>query len=504
MKQDDVLINIGGQDCHIMSYMRLRHLEQGDPAKGIEPLSIHQYLSMLFNNLGYKKCPKDMNWMTNKEPIENVPRDQVIDYPITQRPLMINQEGMNLLSLLELIKYWCRGPIEKGYVLDMPKSFQLPPEMAIEFSLQNGIAIKRSASTIAKIQYWPISDILTRRSHNIVPMINSHYHNNCIRKFEEYAKQITVENPCAVFAACIVDSNILMSAIRNAEIKAAEEANSIYKGYTALRKDYDTVLKFIPIFKKKIDHIANIYRRNGAKGFVQIINKTLHNINPTSALTQKMELSDVEPEDTFDKMTLEERKKIVNSIKLTGEEIGFIYNYVSKKSFPEFLTKNIPGVSTTAPKYNKLYYPTLRRIYHILQKIKKTFPDLLNPKEKFIVSHPFYISPESFALYLKSENTFFVALPTMEFIIATPKQAIEQYKEIHNKDVLLDSDEMGDQLESPEGEDVDLEIPVMPDPQTEIFVEPKAIKTAVPTETIDPVEKEELEYSLASVANNVR
>ena len=187
MENNDYNIIIGGVRRNIISFETLLQLEPGNITTGEEPLKVSEYLSMLFMNLGYDKCPKDLSFIPNGIPIENTIRDQVLDYRMTSRILTVNPRGTTLYEMLEIIKYWCRGKIEQGSIIDVAKSFKLPDDNEIAYNLY------------------------TRRLHNINPNINSYYYTHCIRNFIGYAKQIIVPYPCAVFAACVIDPDILMS-----------------------------------------------------------------------------------------------------------------------------------------------------------------------------------------------------------------------------------------------------------------------------------------------------
>ena len=55
-------VYIGGIECAIASYDYMLFREPGTVESDLSPLSPHQYLSILFNNMGYNSCPPDMLW----------------------------------------------------------------------------------------------------------------------------------------------------------------------------------------------------------------------------------------------------------------------------------------------------------------------------------------------------------------------------------------------------------------------------------------------------------
>lgn len=444
-------IIIGGVRRNITSFETMLSLEPGDINQGIEPLTQLQYLSMLFMNLGYDKCPSDLSFISHNIPIENTKRSQVFDYRPCSRILTINPNGTTLYEMIEMVRYWCKGSIEQGSIIDESKSFVLPNENEIAYNLANGIDIKRKCFISKERLQWNTSDIWTRRLHNINPNINSYYYSHCIRKFREYTKQILVKYPCAVFAASIIDPDILMSIIRNCEMKAAEIADSkYYNGYSAVRRDYDTVMEFIPLFNSQIDHLKNIYMTSGAFGFVP---SNQGNVNPVEVV-KKLETAMSLPENQ-DAMSTEDKIKCINESNLTGDDIADIYNYVLKKSMPEFIT-HTTKTNREQAQYDQMYYPFMKHLHYLLTKLLQVAPNLMSNKDKFILSRPFFLGPNAFGIYLRSENLYVLLTPDLRIIPCVPRQAVYLYKQMYNKDIRLDPDELGDSIEAPECKDIDL------------------------------------------------
>lgn len=451
MKYQDYTIIIGGVRRNIVSYETLLSLEPGNITNGEEPLSVTEYLSMLFKNLGYDKCPADLSFISNGIPIENTIRNQVLDYRMTNRILTVNPNGTTLYEMLDIIRYWCRGKIEQGSIIDVSKSFQLPSEKEIEHNLTNGIDIKRKCFICKDPIQWDTSDIRTRRLHNINPNINGYYYTHCIRNFNEYSKQILVKYPCAVFAASIIEPDILMSIIRNCEIKAAEIADEKwYGGYSAVRRDYDTVLEFIPLFDSQMEHLKNIYMTSGAFGFVPQGPIVQNPVEIIQKIETKMQL----PENQ-NAMTLEMNQQSINETQLSGDDIAYIYNYVSKKSMPEFISKTTK-TNREQLEYNTMYEPFMKHLKWLIDKLMTVAPNIMSSKDRFIVSRPFFLGPNAFGLYLRSENLYVLLTPDLQTIPCTPKQAVVYYKQLYNKDVRLDPDELGESLEAPECRDIDI------------------------------------------------
>ena len=449
------IINLGGVDRDIIPFDQLAKVETGNIQDNIPPLNKFQYSCLLLNNLGYNKCVSDTSWLDKKVPIENIIKDVPLDYPITKNQLMLNNtNGTNLWDLLCVIRIWGRGPMEQGIILDAENSFILPSQNEIKFNLENGILIKRSAATLASPTWWSTSDVITRRLHNICPHINKTYFHNCIRKFPEYAKQIIVKKPFVVFAAAMVDPNIVMSMIRNSELMAAQKINKLYDGYTALRPDYEMAVEFGKQLETKIEHLSNIYHKYGAQGFLTMIRTEA---KPISTMLTSNNEAPVTPtisdEDDFSHLSIEEKRASVNDIQIDGAAKNEIFTYVDRKSFPDYLVESAlvrDERGNTVKKYDERFYPTLKRIHRILTQLGIYYPEMLNAKEKWIVSKPFYKNADAFGLYNRAEGVFLLAFPDMEIKILSPKEAVEAYKDKYGDKVLLDPEELGDIMEAPE------------------------------------------------------
>lgn len=416
-------------------------------------LTEHQYLSLLYNNLGYEKCPNTSDFITKGISLEYADMNSVLDYPITKAKLMINKNGTTLFDLLTCISMWGRGPIEKGYIIDENKSFILPSELEIKYHLENGIIIKRSFFKYPESQFWRSTDIFVKRLHNLIPSINKDYFDLCIRKFKDYSKQIIIYDPCVIFALALINPDALMTTIRDCEMEAAKEINKSYNGYSALRTDYDTVLLFVELLQKEIQKYASIYYKNGPEG---LVNKVVPVI-PANRVVANMKIdNDLSQEKIFDNMKPQDIFKYVQNIELNEDEKEFMYKYFNKNSMPKFLTEVIKLKDENGEyqdTYDHRYIPTLKRIYYTLNRINDKFPQMLEAKSKFILSESFYIDANKFALYNPDLYQYVLCFDDMSNEICEPKEAVNKYKELYNITILLDENELGsNNLESKESQ----------------------------------------------------
>lgn len=473
-------ISIGGVYRPITPYSLMVACETNvpNPSTGLySPLNQYQYVSMLLNNLGYTKTSSDTSWIDAGQPVENVQKDAVLDYPITHHVLMLRQDRDTLWNVLEAIRNWGRAKIEQGVMLDTNESFQLPDAATVQYNIENGIAVRRNAASMITPMKWCMNDIFSRRLHAISPQISLEYFNNCIRNFEEYAKQIMVDRPYAMFTAAMINPDIVMSMIKNAEIEASKIVNKLVGGYAAFRPDYETAKKFTSILGSKNNHLINVFYKRGPKGFVEMRKLvTQEDIEKTLAMHNESYLpTQIKPEDEFSEQPLDVKRAMVAEYDL-NTAVSEVEQYVNTESFPEPVVGYITVTDdrgNSVKQYEDQYAPVMKRISRIIKQVKIYYPDLFsNNRDKWIMSKPFYANQDAFALYSQKERLFILAYPDMEFQILDPKDAIKAYKDRYGIDIILDPDEMGDAPEAPECSNITFLENIEPDPT---YVLPDAI-----------------------------
>lgn len=452
--EDIQMINIGGVTRHIASFNDIARREPTDVRIGGQYFTPNNYLSILMNNFGYNKRPENMDWMNEGVPIENVPKTVPLDYSPTRNALAIKHDRMLLFDLLTVIYFWGRGRIEYGYILDEDNSFKFPPKNEMLYCLQNNIEIKLSAAISTEKVHWCISDILTRRLHNICPHINKEYHFNCIRNFKGYAKQIWIDNPTPVFISAMIDPTILMTIIRNSEIEACKIVNERYGQYKAMRPDVEVAAEFSNILTEKLNHLKAIYKKYGASGFVSMVREeyvidTNQNIIMNSAMALNV--------DKYDRIgelkTVEEKRKFIDDIEVDSNLIKNISKYLDFESLPDYVTKRKQvrdELGNTITEYTDVYYSTMRRLGSVFEQMSVYYPSKVDSASKWIMSKPFFINGDAFGLYNQTFKEFLLAFPDVTWKICDSREAIKTYKDRYGMDVLLDADELGDSLESSE------------------------------------------------------
>ena len=435
-------IYIGDLERYITSYEHMLFMEPGNLEYDAGPLTTHQYLSCLFNNLGYDKCPKDFLWLENYIDIENAEKSEVFDYPITGNPLMIIK-NYDLWSLLLCIRNWIRSGMERGHILDPVKSFKLPSKKDIQFYMQNRVKITRSSVIQQKIQSWDKSDIFWRRLYNLNPSIDPEYFEYHLNHFEKYAKKILIDDARPLFVSVLADPDILLSTIKQSEIEAASIVFTRHNTTPiALLDDREIFIEFEKIFKNKVEQIKRIYKNRGIKGFIQDEYKIVKVI-PGHIPTLGTNINLIAPifmgqNREVDQSIIGEVFYQIASIPINGDTIAEILKYIDCNSLKFIDRMGSDNINRIA---------TYKRLYYTLEQLKKTHPELVSPKDRFILSESFYIDSDSFGLYSKKMNKFYIAGRDLILREMSPQEAIEYYQNLLGVIVELDPNEIGNALE---------------------------------------------------------
>lgn len=407
-------------------------------------IKVDEYLSMLFNNLGFSFRPDTTNDIKNLIELKNIILSKYLVFPkVYHDNLVFSQNTTTLYNFITVVKNWVVSDVERGHLLDLSKSFKLPSNQEIEFNIKNNINMTRNYSIKSTIDYWNKSDIFIRRSYNISPKIDQEYFNKCLIDFNSVAKQTEIYFPCILFISCILDPDIFFNAIRTAEKEAFNYSYDIIKNkypYEILINDDILIKPFKFFLNRQIMYIYNIYNKKGYEGFI------IKNKNDNKEIFNTQLPVDTENYITIRSTNVGLDQNIINNINnqifktiLDGDHKSYILQYVDANSL-DILNNMGENNIVRKNSYKKLYYT--------IMQIKESNPELLNRKEKFIFSKPFYVNQEIFALYNKPRNTFFVTFPDLVLREMSPNVAINFYKKYLNIDVKLDFKEMIDSYDS--------------------------------------------------------
>lgn len=454
-------INIGGVVREVATYKDIVAQVPKDVKTGYGGLDKNQYLAILCNNLGFNKRPESLDWLDQNpenNPIENiaktVPIDQnLISFVLQQNQSLAIQKDMSLFHLLMCIYYWVRGDIEAGYVIDSKKCWILPPRNEVLYKYKNNIEIKRSfeVRTDHK-EFWCVADIFSRRFHNLCKHVNKDYFDNCIRQFDKYTMMIPIKDPVSVFVSAIMNPDLLMSIIRECEMKAAAKVNKQFNNCPALRPDYNTAQEFRNLLYEQFEYISNLYKEYGASAFLNLKQKVIPDIQ--KRITMNSNLVDEHKDVLAQFSTVKEKIDYVKALDITPERKNFIFNYVEKNSIPGSLFdmevhRDING--NTIITYNQEYDELLKRLYCVFD-ISRTLnrQEVIDVDSRWIFSKNFYGNANRFALYNQSSGVYLVLHPDITSEIMSRDAIVSYYLEKYGENRYHDSNELGDSLDAKE------------------------------------------------------
>ena len=448
-----ITINLGGYPVRVSSYSRLLHREQGDDINGFEPLSDFGYNSILFHNLGFNTAPIGLQWIESGKPIEWIAKESnnVLDIPMTKNKLML-LGPTSLLDLMRIVRLWGAGHVENGNILDYIHSFQLPEPDQIKYLIENGYKVSRKPIIRKKTDSWLTSNIEMRRLYNINPNIDEEYYENCFRNYTKYFREAIITNPIPLFVASIIDPDFLFGLIRESEIQAAKIVNAQkYDDIAALRKDEDMFDEFIKVFTVFEEQVNEMYAQEGAFAFTKDLRNSMEFV-PSGSVSMMYRTHKAAMEDTkankFYKLISED--DVIADLSMVSDytdnelvenDRQEIFKYIDKKSLPTFLTDMVTkedGSKAQSDAYNAV----MIRLKRIITCLKANFPDMFDSKDKMIITKPFYMDENRFALYSKVTNEVIIATNDRKIYIMSPKNAIDLYKSLYNTKVLLDPKEI--------------------------------------------------------------
>lgn len=426
-------ICVGGVVKNVISYASLYSL--------IPDLTEFQYASILMNDFGYDKVPKDNTWLKNLEPFENLKKEIPIQLPVTNIQVTFNRDEDNLFNVLSVLRNIGRDKDETGTLLDDTRSWVMPGKDDLKRCVDKHLKIKLENRDMEKVYTWSSSDIFNRRLHNISPKINKDYYENCIRGFNYAAQYVKLKKPYVLFAAGIINPDIVSSMIRDTEIAACRKQNMEHGGQAAFRKDAEVIPVFADLFGHRYDLLVKQVKKNGLSSIGTMV-RTVPIVDPGQ---MKVSESEFTPGDPFIGKDAKARRDYVHNYKIGNDEIDFVRKYVDLKTMPEYLVgthmvANDAGVMT--PTTGNQYMEVIKRVLVTLTRAKVYHPDLLNVNDKWEFSKEFFNNVNFFSLYKKSENKFLTIHPDMNYIVDSPENTILDYANTSGQQILLDEDNL--------------------------------------------------------------
>ena len=197
---------------------------------------------------------------------------EVFDQPMSSIPMIILGENSKLSFILDLIKVWAKGKIKNGHLINPDKSFS--NKRSYEFCLNNHLQMKIGYTIEQETGCWDSSDIVSERLHQLNPIVDKDYFENCLCNFEVLSKAVEVQYPYTMFALGVINPDIVMSIIKKAEMDTAKEITE--KEFNGIQNMAVQSPNAFPMFQNKLNEelckCNAIYSKYGIRGLI-ILNR---------------------------------------------------------------------------------------------------------------------------------------------------------------------------------------------------------------------------------------
>lgn len=466
-----VEIILGGEKRKIASYdFILRNQLRNNDNPIISPF---QYQTCLFNNFGFIHCPENSYWIKQGIPLELVDQIEVFDQPIASIPVIILGENPRLSFMLDVINLWGYGELKNGHILDEEKSFNSKRDY--EYCLAHNIQMKIGYNVDQEEYSWNSADIRTERLHQLNPMIDREYFENNLIDFNGLTRSTFVKYPYAMFAMGIINPDMVMSIIRDAEKETAREIT---------RTEFNGILnqaiysqRAIPMFQNKLneqlEQINYIYSTYGIRGLI-ILNRvftteevpSLEDICQQSMKERTMYGNDLLEKEKYQLMFAsgdirifdnlpngEAKDEYVLSMETNkknqyGEEDlqsithyesrikRIVFNYIDDTIFPEAIDLGNPKMDSYE------YKRTMFRLYVLIKYILDPKYGKVLDGKRLILSKNFYIDQSNFSLYVPSMNAYLYVDQDYNIDFMSPSELVKYYNNNFDGKYFIDPDEI--------------------------------------------------------------
>lgn len=467
-----VEINIGGEKRRIASYdfiLKNQLLNHDSPI-----MTPFQYETCIFNNFGFTKCPENSYWIKQEIPIELVGQTEVFDQPIASIPTIIIGEKHKLNFMLDLINLWAEGESKSGHLINPDKSFYNKKD--VNYCIDHNIQMKIGYKINQEESSWNASDIKSERLHQLNPVLDNEYFENCLCNFDVLSKFVDVEYPFVMFALGIINPDLVTSIIKTAEIITADYITKTeFKG---VKNQAATSPNALPLFQKSLNDILrminnNIYSRYGVRGLI-ILNRIFNREEKIS----KEELNESLKERSVYGNTLMEKENYqlmfatgdlrifdglpdgkskeeyvlnieTNSKDNHGrDEIQSMSHYESRikrvvftyvdndAGFPE------PIDDDHRAKNSYEYKKVLLRLYIIIKYILDPKYGKVLEGKRLILSKNFYLDENNFALYIPGMNLYMTVDQDYNVDFMTPSEIVKYYNDKYDGEYFIDPEEV--------------------------------------------------------------
>lgn len=436
-------------------------------------IDTNSYISAVFNNLGYKERPKGFKWIDDLIPVDEIEKEYPLEFKYTIPGVYLSSYGnTSLYNLINIIKFWCKGKLYNGIILDENFTYFKDPitDIEIDWAKQNHFDIRKPAIVNDKSIQWLGSDILTARKYNLNPNVNEEYYENSIKDFDTLSKIVRVYDPFVFFMMAIIEPDSVMSLLRKIEMEAVKSIKSNKsEGYTMnitpemAKEDYEDMLNLY-----YNDKILEIYLEHGTEGIAKLaksVNLT-KNISRTLALnlysgytipTTALEAINESDQfiDRFSLLDVEHKKQFVADLNINGKDkniVSIVNKYIDTSSLIRMLRKK----SSVDP---NIYIDTIKNLYILVSQIHIYIPQYISGViEKLVVSKNLFIDKNNFGLFNKNFDNFIFMDENYQICMCDIDKICQFIKDKYNRDVrLVPKEDMGNKKLEKEIPDLDLE-----------------------------------------------
>lgn len=433
---DFMIVKVGNTSREIRSYNSIAQAEMPIMEKGYQVLSQQGYMDILFYNLGYGKSPNYKLWDPLTMSIEDCIKDQEFKFPDTINQLILPPaDKCTLYDLLNVIDKWFKGSIEKGSVVVEDKSFNIIKD-------KDGNTIRDCS--VANEMY-ATANIFKKRLHEICPSINKGYFIKCIHKFTEYSKQIKLprNNQYNMFSVALMNPKFIMDAIKDAEIRAADELLNGYGNQYLYISDYDKAVEFRLKLWENFSIIEDKFIKQGFSGFADNNGMTpsvSSNMVIPSVPFNYLNILEMDLGETLQRMNIPDKRRFIFNIPLEPAIMRYIDLHFDTESIPDRIPKTVTDPLSHLQIKNPTITNTLRRIFVVLRQLEKYDPqffmDLFGKEGRLTLTNSLFINESIFSLYSITHQANIVCSDDMTFTIIPATSCIEYYKTHFNISVL--------------------------------------------------------------------
>ena len=434
------------------------------------------YISALYNNLGFTLRPKNFDFIDKPIPIEEVKFEEFICFkPILPGVFLSNYTSLD--NLLNTILFWCKGKVHSGLLLNPGNTYkEAVTERELEWAKENNFDVKRPAIVTEKTEQWLGADIRTSRLYNLNPNINEEYFNKHVRDFDKMSLRVNIKEVFPLFMMAVIEPDSIMSLLRRVEMEAID--NILWDKCDGFMMNIDSstvVEEYERILYKYTLKISSLLKEKGTKAVAELARSVNHTKNISKDLANNLYSGYVPPKtaeevnrykeengfiDTFSMLeTAKEKREYIERMDLNNTErnIGAI---VSKHVDVSNLSKMLRKYTQIDP---NIYIDTMKNLYILISQINLYIPQYITGiTEKLVISKNLFLDKNNFGLFNKNFDNFVFIDSDYNIIMCDIDKIGGFIKDKYGKDVrLVPKEDMGNKKLEREIPDLEFKMDIL-------------------------------------------